>query len=173
MGTIAHPVKDFSQLFDTINARLKALETPPGPALGTLLASGVPTQSAVSGSASALGTPAPPFGGEVALSTLSFTLTRAAQVMLIAVYEGFVNVSAGPFVTNDGFYFSIDAINQSSQFGTLPKGEPTASTGGSFTLVLIASLAVGAHTVKLIWNSQEGATDKITGSGSTYALLLS
>jgi hypothetical protein len=103
------------------------------------------------------------FGGERILATGIFTLARQATVMILALCSNYVQ-DAGVHVGAHPIYFRIDGVSEAdTAYGFVPvftTGDAETRTHSS-TILKVVELAVGNHTIDVIWNSQEGASDTI------------
>lgn len=102
-------------------------------------------------------------GGEVTVSIASFTLQRAATVMLLAICTNYALVNGGPFGAADLIYFQIDGVTDTTTYGAVPvwASPGNAETRAeSTTLLRVLPLATGPHEVRVIWNSQ-GTNEQI------------
>jgi hypothetical protein len=127
------------------------------------------------------GVPGPPTGisgtgGEVTLATMTLTIPagRNRNVYLVAMGSNFVSCTA-VHATAHPINFQIDGTDDATAYGFTPvyasavEVQRTASCAFS----LIHSFAPGAHTVKMIWNSQEDVSDTLFNAiNSQWAFLM-
>jgi hypothetical protein len=93
-------------------------------------------------------------GGDVQISTITFSLARAVRVMLIACSAGLVNTSSGPIQIAESVVCRIDGAYSLDAQGFVPCfGPAPAGSGTSQTLIQVPSLATGSHTVQFVWVS--------------------
>lgn len=113
-------------------------------------------------------------GGEVTLTTGSFFLPRTCLVRIEAICSNYVT-DAGAHVNAHPVYFQVDGTDNATAYGyiavfTAGDAEIRSSTT---TLLLVTTLAAGSHTVKVIWNSEEGANDTcFNGNNPLYVFQL-
>lgn len=101
-------------------------------------------------------------GGEVVLTTATFTLPRQETVMLLAICSDYVT-DAGVHVNAHPVYFQLDTVDQATAYGFVPvfTNADIEIRSATTTILQVVTLAKGSHTVNVIWNSQEGANDTI------------
>ncbi len=141
--------------------------------LSVLINGGIQTSGPIAGVA------APPTGlsgtgGEVILTTGTFTLTRSATVMLLAICSDFFTTAVA-HVAAHPVYFQVDRADNVSAYGFIPcfTNADAEARAQSTTILSIATYAPGAHTVNVIWNSEEGANDTCNNSNNPlFAFLL-
>lgn len=101
-------------------------------------------------------------GGQVAINTITFTLTRAANVELVGLVHGLVNTSSGPQDSQAPMNFFIDGVLDTQNM-SLPDYPPAAAGqyNGTAVLLLVKNLAAGGHSVSVVWNSEQAANDTL------------
>lgn len=170
---------DLGRLLGDIDRRLRTLEGGGGLFVGTLAVGsqiGNNTQTTLP----ATGVTGPPTGlggngGEVVLSTITFSLARPAKVWIVALATDYVLTTAGAFTAAHPLYLQIDATDDATAQGVVGvyKNTDVEARAATSTLMEVAQFSAGPHTVKLIWNSMEGTLDTLNGAANPmFAFLL-
>jgi|GEM_PF-5363492 len=102
-------------------------------------------------------------GGEVILTTATFALTTATWVRLEAICSDYVLCGVA-HATAHPVYFQIDGTDDATAYGFVPVWSSPGNTETralSSTILDVVRMLPGNHTVRVIWNSEEGANDVI------------
>jgi hypothetical protein len=174
---LAPPGSSFDQRVDAIEKALRqvsvvadgALQIPPqmrGGTPGQAIAGGQPLLDpqgliavmAVAGSVYHLGGQTlagvgTPF--EVTIASVTFTLTRPANIWLVSTIGGLANYTPGVFSIVAPVYFKIDGVQSTQTIGYLPRYGAVAvgQYQSTVTLSEVDNLTRGAHTITLTWLS--------------------